>query len=83
MVAPRRVDEREAQLPAVHAEPRARVHLRLIPLSEEQTAAAIPLYQAGKSLAAVRERLGVGTTAVHNTLIARGILRRDTHGRTR
>lgn len=59
----------------------AGVPVRNQPLDERHVAEAIALYRSGLSLARVGEKLQVDPGTVRRTLIARGIARRDSHGR--
>lgn len=52
-------------------------------LTTTQIDEAICLYQSGLSLAEVGNRYGVEHSTIRKHLIARGIARRDTHGRER
>ena len=52
-------------------------------LTTSQIDEAVRLYQQGASLADVGPRFGVEDSTIRKHLIARGISRRDTHGRER
>jgi transposase len=62
---------------------RQQVRLRKSPLSDEEAENAIRLYRSGVSLANVADEIGRGTNTIRRALIAHGVDRRDTHGRTR
>jgi DNA-directed RNA polymerase specialized sigma24 family protein len=61
----------------------AGVTIRHQPLTSDQVAEAIRLYQSGWSMARIADRIGRDDSLVHKTLHRAGVPTRDPHGRER